>query len=115
MPVVGLVHGARIGGDVGIPQMENGKATAPQLGFPLILSMARNQAARLFFDRALFAVDADVVMAAAPQLSPDEARVMITIAELSRGIFMLCDDPENLPAEWLAPLPNANVRGPVGA
>jgi len=39
MPVVGLVHGARTGGDVGIPQMEDGKATAPQLGFPLILSM----------------------------------------------------------------------------
>jgi len=114
MPIVGLVHGARTGGDVGAPQMENGKAGAPQVGFPLILSMARNQAARLFFDRALFAVDADVVMAAAPQLSPDEARVMITIAALSGGIFMLSDDLETLPAERLALLRNPNVLGLVG-
>jgi len=114
MPVVGLVHGARIGGDVGIPQMENGKAGPPHLGFPLILSMARNQAARLFFDRSLFAVDADVAMAAAPQLTPDEARLMITIAALSGGIFMLGDDLETLPADRLALLRNPNVLGLVG-
>jgi len=114
MPIVGLVHGARIGGDVGIPQMENGKAGPPNLGFPLILSMARNQAARLFFDRSLFAVDADVAMAAAPQLTPDEARVMITVAALSGGIFMLSDDLETLPAERLALLRNPNVLGLVG-
>src|SRR5256885_2246566 len=47
MPIVGLVHGARTGGDVGAPQMENGKAGPPQVGFPLILSMARNHRARL--------------------------------------------------------------------
>jgi hypothetical protein len=76
--------------------------------------MARNQAARLFFDRALFAVDADVVMAAAPQLTPDEARVMITIAALSGGIFMLSDDLETLPPDRLALLRNANVIGLVG-
>jgi Melibiase len=52
MPIVGLVHGARTGGDVGAPQMEDGKAGPPHVGFPLILSMARNQAARLFFDRS---------------------------------------------------------------
>lgn len=114
MPVVGLVHGARIGGDVGIPQMEDGMARPPQVGFPLILSMARNQAARLFFDRSLFAVDADVVMAAAPQLTPDEARVMITIAALSGGVFMLSDDLETLPADRLALLRNPNVLGLVG-
>ncbi|HXM53645.1 MAG TPA: alpha-galactosidase [Candidatus Binatus sp.] len=114
MPVVGLVHGARIGGDVAAPQMDDGKASPPQLGFPLILSMARNQAARLFFDRALFAVDADVVMAATPQLTPDEARVMITIAALSGGVFMLSDDLETLPADRLALLRNANVLGLVG-
>ena len=114
MPVVGLVHGARTGGDVGAPQMENGKAGAPHVGFPLILSMARNQAARLFFDRALFAVDADVVMAPTPQLTPDEARVMITVAALSGGIFMLSDDLESLPAERLALLRNLNVLGLVG-
>jgi len=114
MPVVGLVHGARIGGDVAAPQMDDGKASPPQLGFPLILSMARNQAARLFFDRALFAVDADVVMAASPQLTPDEARVMITIAALSGGVFMLSDDLETLPADRLALLRNANVLGLVG-
>jgi len=114
MPVVGLVHGARTGGDVGIPQMEDGKATAPQLGFPLILSMARNQAARLFLDRSLFAVDVDVAMAAAPQLTPDEAQVMITVAALSGGIFMLGDDLETLPADRLALLRNANVLGLVG-
>src|SRR6202022_3701695 len=114
MPIVGLVHGARIGGDVAAPQMEGGKATPPQVGFPLILSMARNQAARLFFDRALFAVDADVVMAASPQLTPDEARVMITIAALSGGVFMLSDDLETLPADRLALLGTANALGLVG-
>jgi hypothetical protein len=114
MPIVGLVHGARTGGDVGSPQMEDGKAGPPHLGFPLILSMARNQAARLFFDRSLFAVDADVVMAAAPQLTPDEARVMITIGALSGGVFMLSDDLETLPAERLALLRNSNVLGLVG-
>jgi len=114
MPIVGLVHGARTGGDVGVPQMEDGKAAAPHVGFPLILSMARNQAARLFFDRSLFAVDADVVMAPAPQLTPDEARVMITIAALSGGIFMLSDDLETLPTDRLALLRNPNVLGLVG-
>ncbi|TMF09701.1 MAG: alpha-galactosidase [Chloroflexi bacterium] len=114
MPIVGLVHGARTGGDVGIPQIEDGKATAPQLGFPLILSMARNQAARLFLDRSLFAVDVDVAMAASPQLTPDEARVMITIAALSGGIFMLGDDLETLPADRLALVRNPNVLGLVG-
>jgi alpha-galactosidase len=114
MPVVGLVHGARTGGDVGVPQMEDSKAGPPHVGFPLILSMARNQAARLFFDRSLFAVDADVVMAPAPQLTPDEARVMITIGALSGGVFMLSDDLETLPAERLALLRNPNVLGLVG-
>jgi Melibiase/Alpha galactosidase C-terminal beta sandwich domain len=114
MPIVGLVHGARTGGDVGVPQMEEGKAGPPHVGFPLILSMARNQAARLFFDRSLFAVDADVVMAPSPQLTPDEARVMITIGALSGGIFMLSDDLETLPADRLALLRNPNVLGLVG-
>ena len=114
MPVVGLVHGARIGGDVGIPTMDNGKAGAPEVGFPLILSMARNQAARLFFDRALFAVDADVVMAPSPQLTPDEARLMITIAALSGGVYMLGDDLETLPADRLALLRNPNILDLVG-
>lgn len=114
MPVVGLVHGARIGGDVGFPTMEDGKAGPPNLGFGLILSMARNQAARLFFDRSLFAVDADVVMAASPQLTPDEARVMITIAALSGGVFMLSDDLETLPSDRLALLRNPNVLALVG-
>src|SRR5438067_11726216 len=76
--------------------------------------MARNQAARLFFDRSLFAVDADVAMAAAPQLTPDEARLMITIAALSGGIFMLGDDLETLPADQFALLRNPNVIGLVG-
>jgi len=114
MPVVGLVHGARIGGDVGIPTMDNGKAGPPEVGFPLILSMARNQAARLFFDRSLFVVDADVVMAPSPQLTSDEARVMITIAALSGGVFMLSDDLETLPGDRLALLRNPNVLGLVG-
>lgn len=114
MPIVGLVHGARTGGDVGAPQMADGKAGPPHVGFPLILSMARNQAARLFFDRSLFAVDADVVMAPAPQLTPDEARVMITIGALSGGIFMLSDDLDTLPADRLALLRNPNVLALVG-
>src|SRR5437762_14294724 len=101
MPVVGLVHGARTGGDVGIPQMEDGKATPPQLGFPLILSMARNQAARLFLDRSLIAVDADVAMAATPQLTPDEAQVSSTVPALSDGLLVLCEDLETLPADRL--------------
>jgi hypothetical protein len=53
-------------------------------------------------------------MAAAPQLTPDEARVMITVAALSGGVFMLSDDLETLPAERLALLRNANVLGLVG-
>ena len=114
MPVVGLVHGARTGGDVGVPTMNDGKAGPPEVGFPLILSMARNQAARLFFDRSLFAVDADVVMAPSPQLTPDEARVMITIAALSGGVFMLSDDLETLAADRLALLRNPNVLDLVG-
>ena len=114
MPIVGLVHGARTGGDVGAPTMEDGKAGPPHVGFPLILSMARNQAARLFFDRSLFTVDADVVMAPSPQLTADEARVMITLAALSGGVFMLSDDLETLPAERLALLRNPNVLGLVG-
>ena len=114
MPVVGLVHGARIGGDVGFPTIEDGKAGPPNLGFGLILSMARNQAARLFFDRSLFVVDADVVMATEPQLKPDEARVMMTIAALSGGVFMLSDDLETLAADRLALLRNPNVLGLVG-
>ena len=114
MPVVGLVHGARIGGDTGAPQMVDGKVAPPYLGFPLILSMARNQAARLFFDRSLFIVDADVVMAATPQLTPDQARVMITIAALSGGIFMLSDDLDTLPKDRLALLRNLNILGLVG-
>jgi alpha-galactosidase len=114
MPIVGLVHGARTGGDVGIPKIEDGKAGPPDLGFPLILSMARNQAARLFFDRSLFAVDVDVAMAAAPQLTPDEARLMITVAALSGGVFMLGDDLETLPPERLALLRNPNVLGLIG-
>ena len=115
MPIVGLVHGSRTGGDVAVPQMEDGKASPPQVGFPLILSMARNQAARLFFDRSLFTVDADVAMAASPQLTPDEARVMITVAALSGGVFMLSDDLETLPADRLALLRNPNVLGLIGA
>src|SRR5207248_2604053 len=79
----------------------------------LILSMARNQAARLFLDRSLFAVDVDVAMAAAPQLTPDEAQVMITVAALSGGVFMLGDDLETLPTDRLALLRNANVLGLV--
>ena len=114
MPIVGLVHGARTGGDVGIPKIEDGKAGAPEVGFPLILSMARNQAARLFFDRSLFAVDVDVAMAASPQLTLEEAQVMITIAALSGGVFMLGDDLETLPAQRLALLRNPNVLGLVG-
>jgi alpha-galactosidase len=109
MPSVGLVHGFRIGGDTGSPQLVDGKAGPPYLGFPLILSMARNQAARLFFDRTLFAVDADVAMAAAPQLSVDEAQVMITIAALSGGIFMYSDDLETLPPDRLKLLRNPNL------
>ena len=114
MPVVGLAHGARTGGDVGAPTMEDGKAGAPHVGFALILSMARNQAARLFFDRSLFVIDADVVMAASPQLTVAEAQVMITIAALSGGIYMLSDDLETLPGERLAMLRNPNLLGLVG-
>src|SRR5205823_7852854 len=51
---------------------------------------------------------------AAPQLTPDEARLMITIAALSGGIFMLGDDLETLPADRLALLRNPNVLGLVG-
>ena len=114
LPIVGLVHGARIGGDVGAPQMQDGKATAPQVGFPLILSMARNTAARAFFDRTLFNNDPDVVMVPSPQLTLDEARVMVTVAALSGGIYMLSDDLDTLPPERLALLRNANLLALAG-
>jgi alpha-galactosidase len=114
LPIVGLVHGARIGGDVGAPQMQDGKAAPPHVGFPLVLSMARNTAARVFFDRTLFTNDPDVVMVASPQLSLDEARVMVTVAALSGGIFMLSDDLDTLPAERLALVRNPNLLALVG-
>ena len=113
MPVTGLVHGCRTGGDVGAPQMLDGKAVEPVVGFPYIVWMARNQSARVFFDRTLFAVDADVVMVN-PQLSLDEARVMITIAALSGGVFLYSDDLERLPAERLDLLRNPNLLALVG-
>ena len=53
-------------------------------------------------------------MAASPQLNPDEARLMITIAALSGGVFMLGDDLETLPADRLAMLRNPNLLGLVG-
>ena len=113
MPVTGLVHGCRTGGDVGAPQVLDGKAVEPVVGFPYIVWMARNQSARVFFDRTLFAVDADVVMVN-PQLSLDEARVMITIAALSGGVFLYSDDLERLPAERLDLLRNPNLLALVG-
>jgi alpha-galactosidase len=115
MPVVGLAHGFRIGGDVGAPQMtEDLKPGPPYVGFALVLAVARNLAARLFFGRALFTVDPDVVMAASPQLSEDEARVLITLCALSGGIFLYSDDLETLPPERLGLLQNPNVLGLVG-
>lgn len=113
MPVAGLVHGCRTGGDVGAPQMTEGKAADPVVGFPYIVWMARNQSARVFFDRTLFAVDADVVMVN-PQLSLAEARVMITIAALSGGVFLYSDDLERLPADRLQLLRNPNLLALVG-
>jgi len=114
LPIVGLVHGARIGGDVGAPQIQDGKAGPPQVGFALVLSMARNTAARVFFDRTLFTNDPDVVMVPSPQLSLDEARVMVTVAALSGGIFMLSDDLDTLPPERLALLRNVNLLALAG-
>jgi len=109
MPIVGLVHGARIGGDIGAPQMQDGKAIPPTVGFGLVLSMARNTAARVFFDRTLFTNDSDVVMVPAPQLTLDEARVLATVVALSGGIYMLSDDLDTLPEERLALLRNPNL------
>src|SRR5205823_6790049 len=63
---------------------------------------------------SLSAIDADVVMAAAPHLTTAEAQVMITIAALSGGVFMLGDDLETLPADRLALLRNPNLLGLVG-
>jgi alpha-galactosidase len=114
LPIAGLVHGARIGGDVGAPRMEDGKAAEPMVGFPFVLWMARNQAARLFTDRTLYAVDADVVMVNS-QLSMDEARVMVTIAALSGGVYLYSDDLERLPEERLQLLRNPNVLALVGS
>jgi hypothetical protein len=113
MPVAGLVHGCRTGGDVGAPQMLEGRAADPVVGFPYVLWMARNHSARVFFDRTLFAVDADVVMVN-PQLSLDEARVMVTIAALSGGVFLYSDDLERLPPERIRLLRNRNVLDLAG-
>jgi alpha-galactosidase len=113
MPIVGLVHGCRIGGDTGAPRMEAGRAVDPIVGFPYIVWMARNQAARVFLDRALYAVDVDVVMAN-PQLTLDEARVMMTVAALSGGAYFYSDDLEALPAERVALLRNPNLLALVG-
>ncbi|HYM50944.1 MAG TPA: alpha-galactosidase [Candidatus Limnocylindrales bacterium] len=113
MPIVGLVHGCRTGGDVGAPQIHEGHAGDPIVGFPYIIWMARNQAARVFLDRTLYAVDADVALVN-PQLSLDEARVMITVAALSGGVYLYSDDLERLPPERLALLRNPNVLALVG-
>ncbi len=114
LPIVGLVHGNRIGGDVGVPLIQDRKAQPPAVGFSLILSMARNQAARVFFDRTLFANDPDVAMVASPQLTLDEARVMLTIAALAGGVFLYSDDLETLPPERLALLRNPNLLALAG-
>ncbi|TMC55272.1 MAG: hypothetical protein E6J20_00755 [Chloroflexi bacterium] len=53
-------------------------------------------------------------MAPAPQLTADEARVMITIGALSGGVFMLSDDLDTLPADRLAFLRNPNLLALVG-
>ena len=113
MPLAGLVHGSRIGGDVASPQMTDGVAGTPMIGFGLVLSMARNQAARVFLNQNLFLVDPDVVMAS-PQLTEDEARVMITVGALSGGVFMYSDDLETLPPDRLNLLRNPNVLELVG-
>ena len=83
------------------------------IGFGLVLSMARNQAARVFLNQNLFLVDPDVVMAS-PQLTEDEARVMITVGALSGGVFMYSDDLETLPPDRLNLLRNPNVLELVG-
>ncbi len=114
MPVVGLVQACRIGGDVATPQMVDGKATPPFVGYPLVLSRARNQAARVFFDRTLFANDADVVMVTAPQLTRDEARIVVTLVALSGGLFLTSDDLESLPPDRLALLRNPNLLALAG-
>lgn len=114
LPVVGFVHGNRIGGDVAVPMIQDGKVQPPAVGFSLVLSMARNQAARVFFDRNLFANDPDVAMVTSPQLTADEARVMLTVAALSGGVFLYSDDLETLPGERLALLRNPNLLALAG-
>jgi alpha-galactosidase len=114
MPITGLVHGCRTGGDVAAPRIEDGKAGEPMVGFPFIIWMARNQSARVFLDRTLYAVDVDVVMVN-PQLTLDEAKVMMTIAALSGGIYLYSDDLERLPADRLALLRNPNLLRLAGS
>jgi alpha-galactosidase len=101
LPVVGLFHANRTGGDTGAPTVTaEGRAGTPHLPFDWIRGVARNVASRWYHDRALYTVDPDVVMVTWPQLSEDEARVLVALCALSGGSFLLSDD---LPASTPGP------------
>jgi alpha-galactosidase len=116
LPVVGLFHANRTGGDTGAPTVTaEGRAGPPHLPFDWIRGVARNVAARWYQDRALYTVDPDVVMVTWPQLSDDEARVLVALCALSGGSFLLSDDLPALPRRRRALLRHPNVVALAGS
>lgn len=115
LPVVGFFHANRTGGDTGAPTVTaEGRAGRPHLPFDWIRGVARNVAARWYHDRALYTVDPDVVMVTWPELSDDEARVLVTLCALSGGSFLLSDDLCALPRGRRALLRHTNVVSLAG-
>ncbi|MFM7060943.1 MAG: glycoside hydrolase family 36 protein [Actinomycetes bacterium] len=100
LPAVGRCHGNRIGHDTAMPRvhMEFGHPAQDWTGYLGVLAQARNVAARSSLHRRWFDCDPDVVMAwgsdgADPAgYSPDEARMLATLAALCGGPCFVADD-----------------------
>lgn len=100
LPAVGICHGNRIGHDTATPRvyMEFGHPGPSWTGWTGVIAQARNVAARWALHRRWFDCDPDIVMAwgsdgADPAgYTPEEARVLATVAALCGGPCFLADD-----------------------
>lgn len=113
LPMVGLVHGCRVGQDTATPiyDFEVGRPR-PSLFGDAVHSVARNVAARSVLE-GWFQIDADVALVGG-DLSVEQGRQLVTVAALSGGPFFASDDLGALPPERLALLTNPEVLGLVG-
>ncbi|HVM39186.1 MAG TPA: glycoside hydrolase family 36 protein, partial [Acidimicrobiia bacterium] len=106
LPVVGLCHGNRVGGDLAAPLVwpfPDLVPFPPEEGWRGVAPQARNVAARWWCHRRLFDVDPDVVMAAGPGDGPpyatEEARTLAVMAAMAGGPYFMADDLAALPRE----------------